>query len=214
MLSAAAVLVMSACGSSEEAQPTTVPAPAATPTPASLPATAAPAPKYTNPDTGESCANVITQAEIVAAAASALLTLPFAPCARMDKPPYYQNLDEGQIFYYYVSKGTPIVSPFAGELIGRGDTTLLYGRGDLIHVIGETYTAYLIDHDASFDESLFGTRVQRGQVIGYMGDPLEGAGTDSPSFGMDIIYSAPPQDMLNISEPQHWAGGQPSFFVP
>ncbi len=183
----------------------------------SLPPTATPAPKYTNPDTGESCANVITQAEIDAAAANNKLTLPFPPCARMDKPFYYQDFDRGQIIYFYAPKGTPIVSPFAGEFVsvGAGDPAMLYGRGGTTHIVGEDYFAYLFTENADFDPTLFGTRVERGQVIGYVGDPLPGQpGVESPSLGLDITPPVPPQLLHSISEPQHWAGGQPNFYVP
>jgi hypothetical protein len=31
---------------------------------------------------------------------------------------------------------------------------------------------------------------------------------------MDIGMATPPEHLLNISEPQHWAGGQPNFYLP
>jgi hypothetical protein len=144
-----------ACGGSEDKEPIAMPTPRATATPAPPRPTAVPLPTYTNPETGASCLNVITQAAIEAAAANNKLTLPLPPCLKMDRPYYAQDFGEGQIFYFYVPKGTPIVSPLTGQLIdmnaGAGDAQPLFGEGPPVYILGEEYGAYLLAHHASFD---------------------------------------------------------------
>ena len=210
-----------ACGGGEKKEPTAaaVSTPALTATPVPPQPTAIPLPTYTNPETGASCPNVIRQATIDAAAASNKLTLPLPPCLKMDRPFDTSYLGEGQIFYFYVPKGTPIVSPLTGELInmnaGTGDQQPLFGEGPPVYILGEEYGAYLLAHHASFDSSLFGTTVQRGQVIGTVGDPLAGqTETSGVSLGLEVITVAPPERVVKLLEPRHWAGNQPNFYAP
>jgi hypothetical protein len=209
-----------ACGGGEKKEPTAAWTPWPTFTPAPPRPTAVPLPTYTNPETGASCPNVITQAAIEAAAANNKLTLPLPPCLKMDRPLYAQDYLEGQIFYFYVPKGTPIVSPLTGQLIdmnaGAGDVEPPSGAGPSVHVLGEEYGAYLLAHHASFDSSLFGTTVQRGQVIGTVGDPLGGGEpeTSGVSLGLQVITVAPPERVVRLIEAQPWAGNQPNFYAP
>jgi len=209
-----------ACGGSEDKEPIAMPTPRATATPAPPRPTAVPLPTYTNPETGASCLNVITQAAIEAAAANNKLTLPLPPCLKMDRPYYAQDFGEGQIFYFYVPKGTPIVSPLTGQLIdmnaGAGDAQPLFGEGPPVYILGEEYGAYLLAHHASFDSSLFGTKIQRGQVIGTVGDPLAGGEpeTSGVSLGLQVITVAPPERVVRLIEAQPWAGNQPNFYAP
>jgi hypothetical protein len=207
-----------ACGGSEKKEPTAAWTPWPTATPAPPQPTAIPLPTYTNPETGASCPNVITQAAIDAAAASNKLTLPLPPCLKMDKPYYAQDFEAGQIFYFYVPKGTPIVSPLTGQLIniGTGDQQPLFGEGPPVYILGEEYGAYLLAHHASFDSSLFGTKIQRGQVIGTVGDPLAGGEpeTSGVSLGLQVITVAPPERVVRLIEAQPWAGNQSNFYAP
>jgi hypothetical protein len=216
-----------ACGGGEKKEPTATPTPEATAAltpspPTSTPApprpTAVPLPTYTNPETGASCPNAITQAAIDAAAASNKLTLPLPPCVEMDKPFYAQDYLEGQAFYFYVPKDTPIVSPLTGELIniGAGDVEPLSGDGPSVYILGEEYGAYLLARHANFDSSLFGTTVQRGQVIGTVGDPLIGGQpeTSGVSLGLQVITVAAPERVVRLIEAQPWAGNQPNFYAP
>jgi hypothetical protein len=209
-----------ACGGGEnkETAPTSTPPPTDTPVPAPPP-TPIPLPTFTNPETGTSCANVIRQATIDAAAANNKLTLPLPPCVQMDKPYDVQYVGEGQIFYFYVSKGTPIVSPLTGELVnmnvGTGDQQPLFGEGPPVYISGEEYGAYLLTHNADFDASLFGSKVQRGQVIGSVGDPLQAPPeTAGVSLGLQVITVAPPEHGVSLINPRHWAGNQPNFYAP
>jgi len=209
-----------ACGGGEKKEPTAAWTPWPTSTPAPPRPTAVPLPTYTNPETGASCPNVITQATIEAAAASNKLTLPLPPCLKMDRLFHAQDYLEGQIFYFYVPKGTPIVSPLTGQLIdmnaGAGDVEPLSGAGPPVYISGEEYGAYLLAHHASFDSSLFGTTVQRGQVIGTVGDPLAGGEpeTSGVSLGLQVITVAPPERVVRLIEAQPWAGNQPNFYAP
>jgi hypothetical protein len=206
-----------ACGG-EKKEPSAAWTPRPTATPAPPRPTPVPIPTYTNPETGASCPNVITQATIDSAAASNKLTLPLPPCVEMDKPFYAQDYLEGQIFYFYVPKGTPIVSPLTGEFInvGAGDVEPLSGAGPSVHILGEEYGAYLLARHASFDSSLFGTTVHRGQVIGSVGDPLGGGEpeTSGVSLGLQVITVAPPERVVRLIEAQPWAGNQPNFYAP
>ena len=209
-----------ACGGGEKNEPTAAWTPWPTATPAPPRPTPVPIPTYTNPETGASCPNVITQATIDSAAASNKLTLPLPPCLKMDRPYYAQDFGEGQIFYFYVPKGTPIVSPLTGQLIdmnaGAGDAQPLFGEGPPVYILGEEYGAYLLAHHASFDSSLFGTKIQRGQVIGTVGDPLGGGEpeTSGVSLGLQVITVAPPERVVRLIEAQPWAGNQPNFYAP
>jgi len=207
-----------ACGGSEDKEPKAMPTPRATATPAPPRPTSLPLPTYTNPETGASCPNVITQAAIEAAAANNKLTLPLPPCLKMDKRFYNQDYLEGQIFYFYVPKGTPIVSPLTGEFIkvGAADVEPPSDKGSSVHVLGEEYGAYLLTRHATFDSSLFGTTVQRGQVIGTVGDPLTGGEpeTSGVSLGLEVTTVAPPARVVRLIEAPPWAGNQPNFYAP
>ncbi len=208
-----------ACGGSEDKETTATATAAPTNTPVPPRPTPIPLPPYTNPETGVSCANVIRQATIDGAAAGTKLTLPLPPCVQMDKPYDVSYIGEGQIFYFYVSKGTPIVSPLTGELInlnaGAGDQQPLFGEGPPVFILGEEYGAYLLARHADLDSSLFGTKVQRGQVIGSVGDPLAAPPeTAGVSLGLQVITIAPPEHGVNLIDPQHWAGNQPNFYAP
>jgi hypothetical protein len=136
----------------------------------------------------------------------------------MDKPFYAQDYLEGQIFYFYVPKGTPIVSPLTGEFIkvGAADVEPPSGEGPSVYILGEEYGAYLLARHATFDSSLFGTTVQRGQVIGTVGDPLTGGEweTRGVSLGLEVTTVAPPAHVVNRLEAQPWAGNQPNFYAP
>jgi len=119
--------------------------------------------------------------------------------------------------YFYVPKGTPFVSPVTGQLIDNAieGSQPLSGERVRLYIQGEKYGVYFIARHADFDPSLVGTIVQRGRVIGSVGDPLDGqSGTDGPTLGMDIGMATPPEHLLNISEPQYWAGDQPNFYLP
>jgi len=209
-----------ACGGGEDKEPKVMPTPRATVTPSPPRPTPIPIPTYTNPETGASCPNVITQAVIEAAAASNKLTLPLPACLKMDKSYYAQDFEAGQIFYFYVPKGTPIVSPLTGQLIdmnaGAGDVEPLFGEGPPVYILGEEYGAYLLARQASFDSSLFGTKIQRGQVIGTVGDPLGGGEpeTSGVSLGLQVIAVAPPEHVVRLIDAQPWAGNQPNFYAP
>ncbi len=74
--------------------------------------------------------------------------------------------------YFYVPKGTPFVSPVAGQLIDNAveGSQPVSGERIRLYVKGERYGVYLIARHADFDPSLVGTTVQRGQVIGSVGD--------------------------------------------
>ena len=216
---AVVVLFALSCGSSSEApaEPTATPSQGATARNTPTPPGATPTPLHSQAETGLSCDNVVTQADIDALQANAKLTLPFPPCANMDKPSSVEAFDEGQIMYFYVPKGTPFVSPVTGQLIDNAieGSQPLSGERVRLYIQGEDYGVYLIARHADFDPSLVGTTVQRGQIIGSVGDALaEQSETDGPTFGMDIGRATPPEHLLNISEPQHWAGGQPNFYLP
>lgn len=213
------VLFALSCGSGSEApaKPTPSPSQGATtggsPTPPGGASTSLPA----GTETALSCDNVVTQADIDALQANAKLTLPFPPCANMDRPSSIEAFDEGQIMYFYVPKGTPFVSPVAGQLIDNAveGSQPVTGERIRLYVKGESYGVYFIARHADFDPSLVGTTVQRGQVIGSVGDSLGGeSDPGGPTLGMDIGMATPPEHLLNISEPQHWAGGQPNFYLP
>jgi len=202
---AVVVLFALSCGSSSEAPAEPTP-PGATPTPL-----------HPRVETGLPCDNVVTQADIDALQANAKLTLPFPPCVNTDKPSSVEAFDEGQIMYFYVPKGTPFVSPVTGQLIDNAieGSQPLSGERVRLYIQGEKYGVYFIARHADFDPSLVGTIVQRGRVIGSVGDPLDGqSGTDGPTLGMDIGMATPPERLLNISEPQYWAGDQPNFYLP
>jgi hypothetical protein len=174
-----------------------------------------PLPKYTNPITGFSCDNVISQAEIVALGAYDKLTLPFDACTRMEKPFAFEDFLEGKNMDLYAVEGTTIVSPIWGKIINVEiyPQGLLYNGGVVAYIFGKEYNMYLYTWQGNFDSSLFGKIVERGQPIGQVGKPLpENVAKGGATLAMTLLNQIPPQKALDISNSEYWVGEKQNFY--
>jgi len=196
--------------------PTVTHTPTATPTSTPTPTATPSGQSYTNPETGLSCHNVITQDEIEAVGANDKLTIPLQPCTRMLKPPAYEPFSRGESALYFVEEGSSIVSPVDGVLTKSdpAPTGLLYGGGAIVNVTRPDYSmAVLYTWHGEFDDALFGKEVKRGEVIGKVGLPLPEKSTKSGA-DLKMTFQGSTGFARISALDQYWAGGQQNFHLP
>jgi len=176
-------------------------------------------------ETGLSCDNVVSQADIDALGAKDKLTLPFEPCTafRRDPTNVTGGYHDSPTLDFFVETGTKIMAPWDGilEFYPLSHPMTEGGYGALVSNTSKSLSAriYVFEDESNpAYGSFLGNsgelrEVKRGDLIGFVGSPLPSAMTET---GATVELELADWAGLNIFVPtqdDYWARGQMNFYI-
>ena len=175
-------------------------------------------------ETGLSCDNVVSQADIDALGAKDKLTLPFEPCTafRRDPTNVTGGYHDSPTLDFFVETGTKIMAPWDGTLeIYPSEPPLPKGGyiADLSNVSRTLDVRIYVFEDESnpaYGRFLGGigqlASVKRGDLIGFVGLPLPHEMTDTGAALELQLANWAGTEMLDPVRDVYWVGGEMNFY--